>query len=84
MSTNLLPALSTSSGTHIRHLELCVLSDFVGLYPPPPTNITSDELARLAMPTDPPSRPTSPFALTRLLSGPLDDFLLYANQEHSK
>src|SRR5260370_42252813 len=76
------------------HLELCILTHRVGLYPQPPTNITSSELAQSAMLTDPPD-PTSPSALgppnpastsasTILLSGALEDFLLYSGREQSQ
>jgi len=60
-------------------LELRILTN--GLYPQPPTNITSDELAYSAKTTSPPN-PTSDF--TCLLSGPLDNFLLYSGQEQSQ
>jgi len=66
-------------------LELIIFTNRVGLYPQPPTNITSDELARSEMTTGPPnptSSSTSDF--TCLLSGPLDDFLLYSRQEQSQ
>jgi hypothetical protein len=53
------------------------------LYPRPPTNITSNKLAQSAMTTGPPN-PTYPSDFTCLLSGPLDDFLLYSRQEHSR
>jgi hypothetical protein len=65
------------------HLRLHILTNRVGLYPQPPTEITSDELAHLAMAVDPPN-PSSPSDFTCLLSGPLDDFLLYSGQEHSQ
>jgi hypothetical protein len=71
---NLLKA-SSSSSEH-SHLKLCILTNRVGLYPQPLTNITSDELAYSAMTTGP-SNPTSPSDFTCLLSGPLDDFLFY-------
>jgi len=64
-------------------LELLIFTSRVGLYPQPPTNITSDELARSEMTTGPPN-PTSPSDFTCLLSGPLDDFLLYSRQEQSQ
>jgi hypothetical protein len=64
-------------------LELLIFTSRVGLYPQPPTNITSDELARSEMTTGPPN-PTSPSDFTSLLSGPLDDFLLYSRQEQSQ
>ena len=63
-------------------LELLIFTNRVGLYPQPPTLITSDELARSAMTTGP--NPTAPEGLTCLLSGPLDDFLLYSRQERSQ
>jgi hypothetical protein len=65
------------------HLQLCIPTNCVGLYTQPPTNITSDELAYSAMKTGPPN-PTSPSIFTCLLSGPLDDFLLYSGHERSQ
>jgi hypothetical protein len=47
-------------------LELLIFTSRVGLYPQPPTNITSDELARSEMTTGPPN-PTSPSDFTCLL-----------------
>jgi hypothetical protein len=63
-------------------LELFIFTNCVGLYPQPPRLITSDELAHSAMMTG--TNPTSPSGLTCLLSGPLDDFLLYSRQERSQ
>jgi hypothetical protein len=77
---NLLQASSASSGSQqLPHLELRILTNRIGLYPPAPTNITSDELAHSAMTTGPPN-PKSPYDFVCLLSGPLDDFLLYSGQ----
>ncbi|KAN0125250.1 hypothetical protein V8E52_001802 [Russula decolorans] len=78
-AANLLQASSTSS-QQLPHLELRILTNHVGIYPEPPTNITSDELAYSAMTTGPPN-PTSPSDFTCLLSGPLDDFLVYSSRE---
>ena len=64
-------------------LELLIFTNRVGLYPRPPTDITSDDLACSAMTTGPPNY-TSPSDLICLLSGPLDDFLLYSRQEQSQ
>ena len=81
---NLLQASSASSGSQqLPHLELRILTNRIGLYPPAPTNITSDELAHSAMTTGPPN-PTSPYDFICLLSGPLDDFLLYSGREQSQ
>ncbi len=76
------------------HLELCILTHRVGLYPQPPTNITSSELAQsvtLTVPPDPtspsalgPPNPASTSAFTILLSGALEDFLLYSGREQSQ
>jgi hypothetical protein len=65
------------------HLELCILTDLIGLYSQPPTNITGDETADSATTTGLPN-PTSTSVFTCLLRGPLDDFLLYTGQEQSK
>ncbi|KAJ7771105.1 hypothetical protein DFH07DRAFT_1001364 [Mycena maculata] len=62
-------------------LELCIRANFVGVYQPPPTIITSDELAAEALSHDP---PLNTDGFIHLLSGPLDDFLQYAQEEHSK
>ena len=62
------------------HLELCILTNLVGSYPP----ITSDdELVVSAMTAGLPNA-ASPFAYTCLLSGALDEFLPYIGQEQSK
>ncbi|KAI0271035.1 hypothetical protein BGY98DRAFT_218045 [Russula aff. rugulosa BPL654] len=66
------------------HLELCIYTDVVGLYPQPPAHITSDELADSAMTAGPPSNTASPSVFTCLLSGALDEFLPYIGQEQSK
>ena len=69
-------------------LELRILTSQVGIYPPPPSNITGSQLASLAMTAGPPnsanttSPSESPF--TYLLSGPLSEFLDYSRQEKSK
>ena len=67
----------------VSHLQLCIPTNCIGLYSQPPTNITSDELAYSAMTTSP-RNPTSPSSFTCLLSGPLDDFLLYSGHEQSQ
>ena len=66
-------------------LELRIFTSSVGLYTAPPANIIkSDARATSAMMiTHPPPNSTSPDFI-RLLSGPVDDFLLYSRQEHSK
>jgi hypothetical protein len=66
-----------------QHLQLFISTNCVGLYSQPPTIITSDELAYSAMTIGPPN-PTSPSNFTCLLSGPLDDFLLYSGHEQSQ
>jgi hypothetical protein len=71
---------SSSSSQRLPHLELRILTNRVGLYPRPTTNITSDELAYSAMTTGP-ANPTSPSDFTHLLSDPLEDFLLYSGRE---
>jgi hypothetical protein len=82
---------ATATATADSYLELCILTDHVGLYREPPANISSDEDASLAtttvppnltspMTTNPPNPTTSPAAFTCLLSGPLDDFVLYSGQ----
>jgi hypothetical protein len=86
-AANPLQASSTSSETHSKPhsslLQLLIRTPSVGLYRPPPENITSDRDVQQSMTTDPPS-PCSPSEKTCLLSGPLDDFLLYSRQEKSK
>jgi hypothetical protein len=82
-ATSSLPTATMIAATDPSHLELCIRTDNVGLYPQPPINITSDQLAYSAMTTSPPN-PTSPSNFTCLLSGPLDDFLLYSGQEQSQ
>ncbi|KAK2467583.1 hypothetical protein APHAL10511_000438 [Amanita phalloides] len=80
MSANPLWTSSTSSSIahsnaipqQLRHLGLHIRTNRVGLYPPPPGLITG-----------PPSL-TSLSHFTCLLSGPLDDFLLYSGQEQSQ
>jgi len=75
---NLLQASSTSK----THLELCILTSHISSYPQPPANITSDTLAHSTVTLDPPNPTSSDF--TYLLSGPLDNFLLYSGQEQSQ
>jgi len=79
---------STSSNTYAKAhspkqplLELRIRTSSVGLYPRPPTNITSDQHAYSAMTTSPPN---STYLFTCLLSGPLNDFLHYSGQEQSQ
>ena len=74
---------SSASSQRLPHLELRILTNRVGPYPQAPTNITNDELAYSAMTTGPPN-PTGPYDFTCLLSGPLDNFLLYSGQEQSQ
>ena len=84
-AANLLPAPSTSSNTDSRqppHLELCIPANNVSLYPQSP-EISTDADAHSAFSADPPD-PTSPSAFTHLLSGPLEDFLLFSGQEQSR
>ncbi len=85
---NLLQKSSTSSNTYSKahppkqsHLELHILTGRVGLNLQPPRNIMSDESAMSAMTTSPPN---SSSLFTCLLSGPLNEFLLYSRQEQSK
>ena len=82
---NPLPAPSTSK-THSQqppYLELWILTTHVNLYPQPPDIIESDADARSALKAGPPDT-TSPSAFTRLLSGPLGDFLPFSGQEQSR
>ena len=65
------------------HLELCILTNLVGLYPQQPTHITSDEIADSAMTAGPPNT-ASPSVFTCLLSGALDEIFPYIGQEQSK
>jgi hypothetical protein len=64
-------------------LDLFIYTIRVGLYPQPSANITNDELANETMTTGSPNH-TSPTHLTCLLSGALDDFLIYSGQEQSQ
>ena len=83
---------SSTSKTHsnghseqLLHLELCILTSHIVFYPSlPPGNITSDAVAHTTMtlPVDPPNPTFSD--LTRLLSGPLDNLLLYSRLEQSQ
>ncbi|KAH9967146.1 hypothetical protein BC827DRAFT_1171842 [Russula dissimulans] len=60
-------------------LELRILTGSVGLYRPPPRQIDSDEQAvSVLTAADPPPNTTSSDFI-RLLSGPLNDFLLYTH-----
>ncbi|KAH9967148.1 hypothetical protein BC827DRAFT_570726 [Russula dissimulans] len=63
-------------------LELRILTSSVGpsLYPPP--NVDSDALAISALTAQPPPNTTSSDFI-RLLSGPLNDFLLYSHRKQS-
>jgi len=64
-----------------RQLELAIFTRNVGLYPPPPVHITTDELAQATMNMiDPPDVSS----LTRLLGGSLADFESFSRGEHSK
>ena len=65
------------------HLELRILTSHVGLYPQPPAIITNDTLAQSTMMTTNPDT-ISPSDFTRLLSGPLADFLSFCRQENSQ
>ncbi|KAJ7456437.1 hypothetical protein FB451DRAFT_1183622 [Mycena latifolia] len=66
-------------------LELKVSARSVGLYPPPPHIINSDLLAvsSLSHGPPPPGTSSSPDDIC-LLSGPLQRFLSFSRQEHSK
>lgn len=75
-------AHSKAHSQQVPHLELRIFPSRVGLYPRPAANITNDTLAQSIMTTGPPN-PTSS-DLTCLLSGPLDDFLLYSRLEQSQ
>ncbi|KAH9967172.1 hypothetical protein BC827DRAFT_1172030 [Russula dissimulans] len=84
---NSLQASSTSSKTPDNaplqqpgQLELRILTNSVGLYPPP--NVDSDAVAISALTTHPPPNTTSSDFI-RLLSGPLNDFLLYTHRRQS-
>jgi hypothetical protein len=77
------PLKASSTSQQLPHLDLCILTNCVGLYRQPPPDITSDADALSAMATSPP-HPTFPSGITYLLSGPLDDFLRYSRQEHSR
>jgi hypothetical protein len=88
-SPDVIAAASTFPQTHsyshsqqLCHLELRIPTSRVGLYPQPPANITSDTLAQSTMTINQPYSISSDF--TGLLSGPLDDFLLYSGREQSQ
>jgi len=80
------PSSFKTYNTHYQqppHLELRIRTSRVGLYPQPPASITTDTLAQSTITMNPPN-PTSPSDFTCLLSGPLDDFLLYSGREQSR
>jgi hypothetical protein len=62
-------------------LQLLIFTHQFGVYAPPQP-ITSDELARSAMTPGPPDLNSPGF--TYLLSGPLDEFVLYSDEERSQ
>jgi len=75
------------SNTHLQplpdHLELRIFTRSVGSYPP--VNIVeSDAHAASAMTTHPPTISSSSSDFIHLLSGHIDNFLLFSRQEHSK
>jgi len=72
----------SAQSQQVPHLELRILTSQVGLYSPPAI-ITNDTLARSTMMTTDPDI-TSPSDFTRLLSGPLPDFLSLCRQENSQ
>jgi hypothetical protein len=74
---------SSAPSKQLLHLELRIRTNRVGLYPQSPANITTDALAHSAMTTGPPNT-TPPSDFTCLLSGPLNDFLLYSSPEQSQ
>ena len=75
-------AHSKAHSQQVPHLELCISTSCVSLYPCPAANITTDTLAQTIMMTGPPNHSSS--NLTCLLSGPLNDFLLYSHLEQSQ
>src|SRR5712672_4541677 len=85
-------ALSTSpmcSDTHLQplpdHLELRIFTRSVGVYSNLPANIIeSDAHAASATMTHPPPISSSSSDFIHLLSGPINNFLLFSRQEHSK
>ena len=76
---------SSTQSQQVPGLELRILTNHVGLYSQPPATITNDTLARSTMTTtEPDSHTVSPSDFTRLLSGPLADFLSFCRQENSQ
>jgi hypothetical protein len=76
---------TTSSTQSLPHLELRILTNRVGTYSQPPATIVNDTLAQSTMmTTEPDSHSVSPSDFTRLLSGPLTDFLSFCRQENSQ
>ena len=76
------------SDTHVQplpdHLELRIFTSSVDLSSNPPANvIESDALAASAMMTHPLPNPSSSDFI-HLLSGPIDNFVLFSRQEQSK
>ena len=74
---------ASSSKAHHQLLELCIFTRVVGLYPPA-QRITSDEDAISAITTAPPNIASSSGSdpeIIHLLSGCLEDFLLYSGQD---
>lgn len=65
------------------NLELWIKTDYVGLYDHLPDNITSDHQALQAMQTHPYPWPTPSNGLMGLLSGTLNNFLLFSGQKQT-
>jgi len=77
------------SDTHLQplpdHLELRIFTRSVGLYSNLPENIIeSDAHAASATMTHPPPISSSSSDFIHLLSGPINNFLIFSRQEHSK
>ncbi|KAJ7743949.1 hypothetical protein DFH07DRAFT_749740 [Mycena maculata] len=73
---------AVSSTTTNGVLELCVSAAAVGVYPPPPTTITSDHDVAQLMAVQNPAANTS--GLVRLLTGRLSDLMHYARHQHTQ
>ena len=76
--------LRNTQSQQVPHLEMCILTSRVGLYSEPPAEITDDQGAQSAMMTMDPSPNNISSTFTRLIYGPLDDFLAYSREENSR
>jgi len=80
-----LPSFKTPKPVSVPcELELHILASSVASYAEPPETINDDVDAERAMATHTPPHPTSSSHFICLLSGPLNQFILYSREEQSK